>query len=76
MTSSGICHICMKIATNFYYRRPLKEAGFHDGFWHCEDHGPTSTKTNSAGEKVPTDAEFRPRMSRAERRKLERKMRK
>lgn len=41
MTSSGICHKCDKIANHFHYTRPRKdEFDTHEGFWHCEDHGP------------------------------------
>lgn len=51
MTSSGSCHRCGKLAERFHYRRPLKDAGYHDGFWHCVEHGP-NTKTTSSGETV------------------------
>lgn len=69
MTASGICHVCNEVATSFHYRRPLKEAGFHDGFWHCPNHGPEQPGTVSVDEKQIEG----PRLSRAERRAMMKK---
>lgn len=41
MTSSGNCHKCNKIATNFHYITPCY-AKEQNGYWHCGEHGPSS----------------------------------
>lgn len=41
MTSSGRCHQCTRIAFNFHYTRERSnDFDSHEGFWHCEEHGP------------------------------------
>lgn len=72
MTSSGTCHKCDKAAYRFHYTRPRRDAyDTHEGYWHCEAHGPRDEDTSSpeGGSKLA----FAPRLSRAERRKLLRK---
>ena len=73
MTASGTCHGCNKVATNFYYTRPRKdEFDSHEGYWHCDDHGPGAiTGTNTKGPGTESNAAPPPgrvRMNRAERR--------
>ncbi len=41
MTASGNCHKCGKVAAGYHYTKPrLSPFDPHEGFWHCEEHGP------------------------------------
>lgn len=44
MTASGNCRQCGKVATSFHYNKPYDGNG-HDGFWHCDEHGPVMMRT-------------------------------
>lgn len=72
MTASGTCHACEKVAFKFHYITSYNGDGKHDGYWHCEDHGPSSITESSRGKSKETEYDMS-RMNRAERRFYARK---
>lgn len=75
MTSSGTCHQCGKVADQFFYRTPRKDAfAPHDGYWHCAEHGPNLKLDGEKIVEVPTGSKaITDGMNRAERRLYARK---
>lgn len=82
MTSSAKCHQCDRIAYSFCNH--YGKVDIHDGFWHCEYHGPVyETDTSNQNVRIDdtsTDSTYQmdgyDRLSRRDRRALLRRLKK
>lgn len=72
MSASGSCYICKQEAFKFHYTRPRKDIyDIHEGYWHCDKHGPiVVTETGPGIEQFEKDPHAG--MNRAQRRALKR----
>lgn len=78
MTSYGSCHRCGAQAFSFHYLTKRENTfAAHDGYWHCNLHGPDSFRNHDQGTANPLGVvEYKDPMhgmNRAERRAFKKK---